>query len=307
MRRTFVVLSCLTSLTLTLGGVAACAGPKTQSKASPAAAPSPTGLPSDPAAALRWAATQTQAAGSAKIAASSQSPVGGPAEVIKGALSWGGSPQASTEISGIPALQQLSSDGSVPMVVTDGAMYLKATSPAMVRQSAGRHWMKLGFAALAALPPGSEGNTMGRQMSILTKQLSPGIELSALARTTGLRNAGPELMDGVRTTHFTGSVSRQQLLDAMTGLTPDERAYLEKQDQAAGVGTETVDVWLDAHGLPIRTEDHALTNQGALDVDRHFSDYGSQVLVTTPDAADTIDLAAVLKAVGGGGGTGGSV
>ncbi|SEL05735.1 hypothetical protein [Streptacidiphilus jiangxiensis] len=303
MRRTFAVL---TVLTIGLGGMAACTRSTTTPKATASASPSPTGLPSDPAAALRWAAAQTQAAGSAKIDATSQSPAGGKPQVIKGALSWAGEGQLAGTISGSPGISQFSPDGTVTMLVTGGDMYLKLTDPKMLTQSGGRSWMKLDFAELATLAPGSGGADLGSVMGSLLKQLSPGVELRALAGGTGLTNDGPEVMDGVRTTHFSGTLTPQQLLAAMPGLTAQQRDALAKQDQAAGVTSESVDVWLDAHGLPIRTEDHASSNAGAFDVDRHFSAYGTQVQVTTPDAADVLDLAAVLKACGSGCGSGGA-
>ena len=119
----------------------------------------------------------------------------------------------------------------------------------------------------------------------MIKELSPGIELNALSKAAGLRDVGPEIADGVATTHVAGSVSREQLIDAVTDLTSAERAELQRQDQATSA-------------------------QGAFVVDRHYSDYGTAVGATTPDAADTIDLAAAIKAFGGGasgGGTGGSI
>jgi hypothetical protein len=307
MRRTFAVL---TVLTIGLGGVAACTGSTTTPKATASASPSPTGLPSDPAAALRWAAARTQAAGSAKIDATSESPTGGKPQVIKGALSWAGEGQLVGTISGSPGVSQFSSDGTVTLLVTGGDMYLKLTDPKMLAQSGGRSWMKLDFAELATLAPGSGGADLGSVMGSLLKQLSPGVELRALAGGTGLTNVGPEVMDGVRTTHLSGTLTPQQMLAAMPGLTVQQRDELAKEDQAAGITSESVDVWLDAHGLPVRTEDHASSSAGAFDVDRHFSDYGTQVQVTTPDAADVLDLAAVLKACGSGcagGSTGGSV
>ncbi|MEY9874378.1 hypothetical protein ABH931_003873 [Streptacidiphilus sp. MAP12-33] len=306
MRRTFAVL---TVLTLGLGGVAACHGSTSPPKAAPPASPSPTALPTDPAAALRWAAGRTKAAGSAKIDATSQSPAGGTPQVVKAALSWSGEGQLNGVITGSPGLTRFSSDGTVPILITGGVMYVRMTDPKALAQSQGRSWLKFDFAELAALAPGSGGADFGNVMGSLLKQLSPDVELRALAGSTGLATVGPEVTDGVRTTHLSGTLTPQQLLDAMPGLTAGQRAEIVQQDQQAGITSETVDVWLDVRGLPIRTEDHAASNLGSFDVDRHFSDYGTQVNLTTPDAADTLDLAAVLKACGSGctgGGSGGA-
>lgn len=286
---------------LALTGLTACsAATSAANKASNEAARVAAGLPADALAALGMANTHLQSENSAKITGTIQQPGQATAEQVTGAMSWGSDARLTGSISGAPGISQFSTDGSVPVLLTGGVMYMKLTNPTMISQVGGKDWMKLDFAEIAALSKNAQASSLGSGMDNMLKQMSPVQSVRALSSDKGVRDLGAETMDGQHTTHFSGHVTLDQILAAVPGLTASQRSTLAAADAKVGLTGEDVDIWLNDQALPVRVHEHTTTDKGDMDVDRHFSDYGVPVSVTVPSAADTLDLAQMIKGAAAG-------
>ncbi|MEY9874377.1 hypothetical protein ABH931_003872 [Streptacidiphilus sp. MAP12-33] len=290
--RTTRTVAAATVAVLALTGLTACS---TAQKAGNEAAHAAAGLPADALAALGLANTHLQSENSAKITGTVQQPGQAAPEHMSGAMAWGSGARFTGTMAGAPGMSQFSSDGTVPFLMTGGAMYMKLTNPTTVSQLGGKQWMKLDFAEIAALSKNAQASSLGAGMDNMLKQMSPVQTVRAVSADKGVHSLGAETMDGQQTTHYTGHLTLDQILAAMPGLTASQRATLGAADTKIGLTGEDVDIWLNDQALPVRVREHATTGKGAMDIDRHFSDYGVPVSVTVPSAADTLDLAAMLK------------
>lgn len=118
---------------------------------------------------------------------------------------------------------------------------------------------------------------------------SPAEALAQLRGSTNTEKVGTETIDGVRTTHYRGTVDVQ---DALGRATAKERKALQRLlDEAKAHGVDaastTHDVWVGDDGLVRR-----LTEQvGSVGhVTMTFSDYGAPVQIEAPPADETTDL-----------------
>lgn len=293
---------------LALTGLTACSTAKqATSDAAHAAARAASVLPADALAALGLANTHLQSQNSAKVTATIQMPGVATAETMKGAMAWDSGMRFTGAVTGAPGMAALSTDGSLPAVILGGAIYMKVSNPAALTQTGGKSWMKLDFAEIAALSKNAQASSLGGGMDSALKQISPVQTVRALTGDKGVRSVGQETMDGQATTHYAGHLTLDQMLAVIPGLTAAQRQTLGKADTSIGLTGEDVDIWLNDQALPVRVQEHTVTQKGALDIDRHFADYGVTVSATAPSAADTFDLAAALKAAAAGaGGVGGS-
>ncbi len=267
----------------------------TVSHVASAAASQAAALPANAAAVLGLASTQVDNAGSAKLSGTVKQPGQTTTETVDGSISWGSSAELQGDISGAQGISQFSTTGQVPFAVVDGDMYLQVDAAAAA-QLQGKHWMKFDFAELAAASGSSQSANAASGLQGLLKQFSPVQSIRAIAKSPGVHAVGRETMDGVATTHFTGTVTLAQLVAAQSGITAAQAQALETADASVGFTGETIDVWLDAKNLPVRVEEQASTAKGDMVIDRHFSDYGVPVNVAVPPSSDTVDLAALLKA-----------
>jgi hypothetical protein len=275
-------------------GLLSLTGCSTVTHAAGAAASQAAALPADAVAALGLASTQIDRVGSARLVGSSLQPGQTQAEKIDGAISWGSGAELEGQMSGIPEAAELSTTGSVQVEMLSGVMYIKVDAAA-AQQFGGRDWLKLDFAALGAASGTAQGASLGSSVNAALTQFSPVQTVRELAGDKGVRSVGKEAVDGVSTTHYTGTVTLAQMAAAEPGLTAAQRQTLVEADTKVGLTGESIDVWLNSRALPVEVREQANTPKGELLIDRHFSDYGTPVSVSPPSTSETYDLAAALE------------
>ncbi|NEB00015.1 hypothetical protein [Streptomyces sp. SID13726] len=142
----------------------------------------------------------------------------------------------------------------------------------------GKHWLKYAYDDLKSLGGGAD---LAAQM----RSTTPNQSVKLLLDSEDVREIGEETVDGQSTTHYSGTVRVEDVTD--TGL----RGRLRD----AGVTGETVDIWVNEKNLLVKKVEKTSTANGRVTQTAHYSDYGVEVDVQEPPAADTADFKALLS------------
>lgn len=166
--------------------------------------------------------------------------------------------------------------------VSEGARFFVAASSLGLPLPDGVRWLALDLDTAeqegAAAPPG---------LAFLESGADPTAALEVLRGATGdIEVVGEEEVRGVATTHYRTMVERD-----LAALAADP-AVAERLETSELPPAYPVDVWIDDEGLPLRVEfapagdSGPASDQFTLD----FFDYGEDVGIEIPDAAEVLDL-----------------
>ena len=185
-------------------------------------------------------------------------------------------------------------DGSMEMRLVDKAMYIGGNAE-MAKEMDGKAWMKFDMSALSdgELGAGAAGAGQAEQ--------NPAAESTFLTGAKNVKKVGTETVEGVKTTHYTGTVTLDTLRDAFKNedkVTRDRREKSVQQYEKLGVDKLVMDMWIDGedHTKQFRMKGDA--DKGPLDMTITFLDLNKPVNVTAPPAKDTVDLAQMMKELG---------
>jgi hypothetical protein len=171
---------------------------------------------------------------------------------------------------------------SVELRLLQQAMYVQLEGlPAGGQLPNGKSWVKVDLERAL--------KKLGVDLANLGVGQSPTGVLAQLRGSTNTQKVGTETVDGVRTTHYRGTVDVQDALDQATA---KERKTLQRLlDEAKAHGVDatstTFDVWVGDDGL-VRRLTQRVGNVGHLTMT--FSDYGEPVHIEAPAADATVDL-----------------
>ncbi|MCL6667669.1 hypothetical protein [Streptomyces panaciradicis] len=158
------------------------------------------------------------------------------------------------------------------------------------RRAGGKHWIRYGYKDLARLG-GSSGAYLQDQMQNTT----PNQSVKLLLASGDVKKVGTERVRGVDTTHYAGTVDVADLARKNSDLSAGQLAGLKKQLTQAGVGTETVDIWLNDKNLLVKAVEKGTMATGEYAQIAYYSDYGVKVSAPEPPAGDTEDFKDLLK------------
>jgi hypothetical protein len=171
---------------------------------------------------------------------------------------------------------------SVKLRLLQQAMYVQLDGlPAGGQLPNGKSWVKVDLERAL--------KKLGVDLANLGVGQSPTGVLAQLRGSTNTQKVGTETVDGVRTTHYRGTVDVQDALDQATA---KERKTLQRLlDEAKAHGVDatstTFDVWVGDDGL-VRRLTQRVGSVGHLTMT--FSDYGEPVHIEAPAADATVDL-----------------
>ncbi|MCC3766230.1 DUF1396 domain-containing protein [Streptomyces sp. UNOC14_S4] len=272
-----------------LCGTAACSGGG-ESKAGPAAKGSASQAPQKAADATAAAAVKRAARKSEEITSLSYSMSGkmpGTGDV-DGTAAIRMNPQAmqmKMKIKGATA----EGSGQMEMRVVDGALYMRGSDETMGGDA---KWIKFDMGAMQAAGGADGKGKVGSQPS------NPADEASGMGSAKDVTKVGEETIDGVKTTHYTGTVTLGQLRQELQSKPADVRERQEKnlaEYEKMGADKIQIDMWVDGedHGKQVRTR--SATRKGQLDMTMKFLDVNKPVTVETPPASEVTDLAELAK------------
>jgi LppX_LprAFG lipoprotein len=124
--------------------------------------------------------------------------------------------------------------GGIEEILTGHTLYLKM--PALAQQL-GKPWVKFSFAELQS----GTGISL-TQIIQQAQQNNPLVQMQMLAGAKNVRVAGHQVLDGVRTTHYTGTYT---VAAALARLPSSLRATERKGLQTLGVTSVQFSVWID--------------------------------------------------------------
>ena len=153
------------------------------------------------------------------------------------------------------------------------------------KEFGGKHWLKIDFSSL-----GAGGKALADSINKSNSQ-DPATSVKLLTSSGDVKRVGTETVDGVPTTHYSGTVDLKSLASS-------DPALKSLADQAAksGMTTENVDMWINGQSLPVKVHETATIAQGTMDITIHYSDFSNTpVKITVPPAGDTENLASLAK------------
>lgn len=164
--------------------------------------------------------------------------------------------------------------------------YYAGVDGAFQTQYPGKNWIRYDYDDMARLM-GPSGEYMKDQMQNST----PGQAVKLLLASEDVEEVGQEEVRGVQTTHYSGTVDVAELARASSKtMSEQELSDLEDQLEASGVTTQTVDIWVDENDLMIKREEAGEMTGGEFSSTVYYSDYGTEVEVEEPAAAESIDF-----------------
>ncbi|MFJ5998113.1 DUF1396 domain-containing protein [Streptomyces sp. NPDC092370] len=180
---------------------------------------------------------------------------------------------------------------TVEIRLVDKAMYLGGGAE-MAKEMDGKRWLKFDLSGSDA------AKDLDRMGSTSQAEQNPAAESTFLTGAKDVKEVGSEKVDGVETTHYTGTVTLADLRASLKDEKAETRKQREKsikQYEKLGVDKFTMDMWVDGedHTKQFRMKGQA--DKGPMDMTITFLDYNKPVTVAAPPAKDVADLGEMFK------------
>ncbi|MFE9095962.1 DUF1396 domain-containing protein [Streptomyces sp. NPDC007264] len=182
--------------------------------------------------------------------------------------------------------------GPVEIRLVGKAMYVGGGAEA-AKEMGGKSWVKFDMATLGMDKRLNSGELGGGR----TGQ-NPAQESTFLTGSKNVKKVGTETVDGVRTTHYKGTLTLADLRASLKGEDRQTRELREKslkQYEEMGADTITMDMWMDGGNRAKQFRMRSDAAKGPLDMTITFLDFNKPVTVTAPPARDTVDLGDMMK------------
>jgi hypothetical protein len=166
--------------------------------------------------------------------------------------------------------------GQTQVLLVGDTMYMK--SAAFTQLSHGKPWIKISLKDL--------GSKAGLNFDSILKQAqqnNPADQTKLLTASKDVSKVGTETIDGVQTTHYTGTVNVQDGLGKFDAKT---RQQFQQLYQKLGTDKVGFDVWVDGDSLTRKMINKVNTSQGQVNTTILFRDYGKPVSIAAPPASE---------------------
>ncbi|GLW65967.1 hypothetical protein Arub01_42110 [Actinomadura rubrobrunea] len=188
--------------------------------------------------------------------------------------------------------------GGMEQVLIDRTMYMKMP---MLSQMAGqggaagrlaaKPWLKISLSEL-----GQKSGVNIEQFLEQSRQLDPVQNTKMLTASQDVREVGKETVDGVETTHYTGTY---RMSDAVAKLPPETQEAYRKALADTGMETMAFDLWVDKDQLPRKMTMKSAQGGRDMTITTTYRDYGQPVQIAAPPADQVTDFGALLGALPG--------
>jgi hypothetical protein len=188
---------------------------------------------------------------------------------------------ATANFSSIKASGQ-SMPGGMSEILTNKTIYLKMAE--LQQELGGKQWLELPLSELQ--------QSTGLDLSQLLDQVqgnNPLVQTQMLAAAKDVRAVGTQEVDGVQTTHYTGSYP---ISAGLAKLPASLRGMAQQQIQKLGLQTAAFNVWIDAQH---QTRKMTMTEHGTgetVDVTLNVTSIGQPVNVTLPSGSQVATIPA---------------
>ncbi|MGS2588442.1 DUF6612 family protein [Streptomyces hebeiensis] len=180
---------------------------------------------------------------------------------------------------------------AIEVRLTSDGMYLNGGDEA-AKEMDGKSWIKFPMEALGEGKDNPLGALAGQA------DQNPADQSASMTAAEDLEKVGEETVAGVRTTHYTGTATLDDMRAALKGTDAKTKERQEKGLKAyadMGIDKMTMDMWIDGSDHTKQFRMRSTTPSGPLDVTVVFGDYNKPVEITAPPAAETVDLAEMME------------
>ncbi|WP_210572697.1 DUF1396 domain-containing protein [Streptomyces sp. GESEQ-4] len=185
--------------------------------------------------------------------------------------------------------------GAVEMRIVGKSLYIGGE--AMAGQMDGKSWMKID----APKSGGGEHRLGAETAGLAQAERNPAAESAFLTGADDVTEVGTETVDGVKTTHYKGTLTLDDMRDSLKDEDKKTRERREKsleQYEDMGVDKLTMDMWVDGEDHTKQFRMRGDADKGTLDMTVTFSDLNEPVTVQAPPAKDTMDFGDMMKELG---------
>ncbi|WP_179381895.1 DUF1396 domain-containing protein [Streptomyces sp. SA15] len=178
-------------------------------------------------------------------------------------------------------------DGTAEIRLVDKAMYIGGGAAA-AKEMDGKSWLKFDLSELGA--EGLDDPSLGAGQA----DKNPADQSTFLTGSKDVEDVGTETVDGVKTTHYKGTVTMKELQESLKGEDDATRDRRFDQFTKLGVDAVTMDMWVDGDHQTKQFRMRGDGDKGPLDMTITFLDVNEPVTVAAPPAKDTMDLAEMM-------------
>ncbi|MCQ4200216.1 DUF1396 domain-containing protein [Streptomyces sp. NPDC058783] len=182
-------------------------------------------------------------------------------------------------------------EGTAEIRLVDKAMYIGG-SPEAAKEMDGKRWIKFDLSGTGV---DEQMNQMG---SASQADKNPATESTFLTGAKDVEKVGTETVEGVKTTHYKGTVTLADLEKTIGDegeATREKRQKSLEQYEKMGVDKLTMDMWVDGDDQTKQFRMRADADKGPLDMTFTFLGVNEPVKVTAPPAAEVADLAEMME------------
>ncbi|MFA1549195.1 LppX_LprAFG lipoprotein [Actinomadura chokoriensis] len=173
-------------------------------------------------------------------------------------------------------------------------MYMKMPMLSQLGGTASaKPWLKLSLDEL-----GKQSGMNIDEMLQQSRQMDPVQNTKMLTASKDVREVGKETVDGVQTTHYTGTYRMEE---AIAKLSPDMQEAYRKSLTKSGMQDMHFDLWVDGQQLPRQMKMKSnQTSEGAMTMTMKYHDFGKPVQIVEPPAGQVTDFREIMSKLGGG-------
>ncbi|MEU3557471.1 hypothetical protein [Streptomyces fragilis] len=187
-------------------------------------------------------------------------------------------------------------------VMVDNVMYMDMGEAASAEMD-GKRWMKIDYAEIGKAAEKEGGAGAGGLSGAMNENMNqdPTESLAILLESPNIRSLGPEKVNGLQAEHYKGTVPVKEMIDsnkAFAELDEEQRDKLAATVEQAGVESYEIEVWVTEDDLPTRMNVVMDSSLGEMKIKMDMSDFGAEVKVAAPPAAETFDLAEMMSGAG---------
>lgn len=182
-------------------------------------------------------------------------------------------------------------EGTAEIRLVDKAMYIGG-GPEAAKEMDGKRWIKFDLSGTGV---DEQMNQMG---SASQADKNPATESTFLTGAKDVEKVGTETVEGVKTTHYKGTVTLADLEKTIGDegeATREKRQKSLEQYEKMGVDKLTMDMWVDGDDRTKQFRMRADADKGPLDMTFTFLGVNEPVKVAAPPAAEVADLAEMME------------
>lgn len=178
-------------------------------------------------------------------------------------------------------------------ILVGRTFYMKMPGLNQLGGNPSKPWMKLSLDEL-----GRQSGMNLDQLLQQSQQMDPVQNTKMLTASKDAREVGKETVDGVKTTHYTGTY---RIEDAIGQLPADQQEMIRKGYAQSGLDDMQFDLWVDDQQLPRKMAMKSQqTADGVMNMTIKYRDFGKPVNIAEPPASQVTDFSEMLRNPGGG-------